>query len=159
MTRQLIETDGAPRNPAYSQAVRAGGLIFVSGQGPFDPVTGAIVGTTIQEQTRQCLTNIQAILEAGDSGLDRLVSVTFILRDPADFAGMNEEWRRWFPTDPPARQGAGLPLDVPGPPHLIRRDRRGLTWGPERPTGATTRSGIRLTLGHPQHEESVTWPS
>ena len=114
MTRQLIETDGAPRNPAYSQAVRAGGLIFVSGQGPFDPATGAIVGTTIQEQTRQCLTNIQAILEAGDSGLDRLVSVTFILRDPADFAGMNEEWRRWFPTDPPARQGAGLPLDVPG---------------------------------------------
>ena len=114
MTRQLIETDGAPRNPAYSQAVRAGGLIFVSGQGPFDPATGAIVGTTIQEQTRQCLTNIQAILEAGDSGLDRLVSVTFILGDPADFAGMNEEWRRWFPTDPPARQGAELPLDVPG---------------------------------------------
>ena len=114
MTRQLIETDGAPRNPAHSQAVRAGGLIFVSGQGPFDPATGAIIGTTIQEQTRQCLTNIRAILEAGDSGLDRLVSVTFILRDPADFAGMNEEWRRWFPTDPPARQGAALPLDAPG---------------------------------------------
>ncbi len=114
MTRQIIETDDAPRNPAYSQAVRAGGLIFVSGQGPFDPATGAIVGTTIQEQTRQCLSNIQAILEAGDSSLDRIVSVTFILGDPADFAGMNEEWRRWFPADPPARQGAKLPLDVPG---------------------------------------------
>lgn len=77
-------------------------------------MTGATVGTTIQDQTRQCLTNIQAILAAGDSGLDRLVSVTFILRDRADFAGMNEEWGRWFPTDPPPRQGAGLPLDVPG---------------------------------------------
>lgn len=114
MTRELVQTDGAPRNPAYSQAVKAGGLIFVSGQGPFDPASGAIVGQTIQEQVRQCLTNIQAILEAGGSGLDRLVSATFILGDPADFAGLNEEWRRWFPTDPPARQGAKLPLDVPG---------------------------------------------
>ena len=114
MTRELVQTDGAPRNPAYSQAVKAGGLIFVSGQGPFDPASGAIVGQTIQEQVRQCLTNIQVILEAGGSGLDRLVSATFILGDPADFAGLNEEWRRWFPTDPPARQGAKLPLDVPG---------------------------------------------
>ena len=114
MPRQLVRTDGAPQNPSYSQAVIAGGLIFVSGQGPFDPASGAIAGATIQEQTRQCLTNIQAILEAGGSGLDRIVSMTFILGDPADFAGMNEEWRRWFPTDPPARQGAKLPLDVPG---------------------------------------------
>jgi 2-iminobutanoate/2-iminopropanoate deaminase len=114
MPRQLVRTDGAPQNPSYSQAVKAGGLIFVSGQGPFDPVSGTIVGATIQEQTRQCLTNIQAILAAGGSGLDRIVSMTFILADPADFAGMNEEWRRWFPTDPPARQGAKLPLDVPG---------------------------------------------
>ncbi len=114
MTLQIVRTDGAPHNPAYSQAIKAGGLIFVSGQGPFDPASGAIVGTTIQEQTRQCLTNIQAILDAGGSALDRLVSMTFILGDPADFPGMNEEWRRWFPTDPPARQGAKLPLDVPG---------------------------------------------
>jgi 2-iminobutanoate/2-iminopropanoate deaminase len=114
MTRELVQTDGAPQNPSYSQAVKAGGLIFVSGQGPFDPVSGAIVGATIQEQTRQCLTNIEAILEAGGSGLDRVVSMTFILGDSVDFAGMNEEWRRWFPTDPPARQGAKLPLDMPG---------------------------------------------
>jgi 2-iminobutanoate/2-iminopropanoate deaminase len=114
LTTRLIQTDAAPRNPAYSQAVEAAGLIFVSGQGPFDPSTGSIVGTTIQEQTRQCLSNVKAILEAGGSGLDRLVSVTFILADPADFGCMNEEWRRWFPTDPPARQGAKLPLDVPG---------------------------------------------
>jgi 2-iminobutanoate/2-iminopropanoate deaminase len=114
VTRELVQSDDAPQNSAYSQAIKAGGLIFVSGQGPFDPATGAIVGATIEEQTRQCLTNIQAILEAGGSALDRVVSTTFILADPADFAGMNEEWRRWFVTDPPARQGAKFPLDVPG---------------------------------------------
>ena len=114
MTRQVVRTDGAPHNPNYAQAIKAGGLIFVSGQGPFDPVSGAIVGATIQEQTRQCLTNIQGILDAAGSGLDRIVSMTFILGDPIDFSGMNEEWRRWFPTDPPARQGAKLPLEVPG---------------------------------------------
>ncbi|MGO9178480.1 MAG: RidA family protein [Candidatus Limnocylindrales bacterium] len=114
MTRQFVRTDQAPTNPHYAQAVQAAGLIFVAGQGPFDPVSGAIVGTTIQEQTRQCLTNIQAILDAAGSSLDKTVSMTFILGDPADFAGLNEEWRRWFPTDPPARQGAKLPLDMPG---------------------------------------------
>ena len=114
MTRDIVQTDQAPQNPAYSQAVRAGGLIFVSGQGPFDPASGAIVGSTVQEQTRQCLTNISAILEAAGCGLDRVVSATVILVDPDDFAGMNEEWRRWFPTDPPARQGARLPLAMPG---------------------------------------------
>lgn len=114
MTREIVATDDAPKNPAYSQAVKAGGLIFVSGQGPLDPASGAIVGETIQEQTRQCLANIAAILEAAGSGLDRVVSATFILADPADFAGLNDEWRRWFPTDPPARQGAKFPLEVPG---------------------------------------------
>jgi len=67
VTRQIVQTDDAPQNPAYSQAIKAGGLIFVSGQGPFDAASGAIVGTTIQEQTRECLTNVQAILEAGGS--------------------------------------------------------------------------------------------
>jgi 2-iminobutanoate/2-iminopropanoate deaminase len=114
MTRQVVRTDSAPNNPHYAQAVRAAGLVFVAGQGPFDPASGAIVGTTAQEQTRQCLANIQAILAAAGSSIDRIVSMTFILGDPADFAGMNEEWRRWFPTDPPARQGAKLPLDMPG---------------------------------------------
>jgi 2-iminobutanoate/2-iminopropanoate deaminase len=114
VTRDIVRTDKAPQNPAFSQAVRAGGLIFVSGQGPFDPESGAIVGSTVQEQTRQCLTNIRAILEAAGSSLDRVVSATVILVDPGDFAGMNEEWRRWFPADPPARQGARLPLAMPG---------------------------------------------
>lgn len=114
MTREIVRTDDAPQNPAYSQAIKVGGLVFVSGQGPFDPASGAIVGTTIEEQTRQCLTNVRAILEDAGSALERIVSATFILADPADFAGMNEEWRRWFPSDPPARQGAKFPLDVPG---------------------------------------------
>jgi 2-iminobutanoate/2-iminopropanoate deaminase len=117
--KRVISTPDAPGHAGYgsfpySQAVVAAGLVFVAGQGPFDASTGAIVGTTIQEQTRQCLRNIEAILKAAGSSMDRVVNATFILRDSADFAGMNEEWQRWFTTDPPARQGARLPLDVPG---------------------------------------------
>ena len=112
--RTIIKTGNAPQSPAYSQAVKAAGLIFVAGQGPFDPRTGALVGSTIQEQTGQCLSNIEAILEAAGSSIGDVVSATFILSDPKDFAGMNEEWQRWFGTEPPARQGAKLPIDVPG---------------------------------------------
>jgi 2-iminobutanoate/2-iminopropanoate deaminase len=97
MTRQIILTPMAAKPPpTYSQAVKAAGLVFVSGTAPADPVTGAIKGTTIQEQTRQCLTNIKAILEEAGSGLDKLVSVTVVLADEDDFAGMNEEWLKWF---------------------------------------------------------------
>ena len=95
-------------------AVKAAGLVFVSGTAPADPVTGAIKGTTIQEQTRQCLANIQAILEEAGSSLDKLVSATVVLAEEDDFAGMNEEWLRWFPANPPARQGARMPVRVPG---------------------------------------------
>jgi 2-iminobutanoate/2-iminopropanoate deaminase len=115
MAREIIRTTNAPAPPAtYSQAVRAAGLIFVSGTGPHDPVTGKIVGETIQEQTRQCLRNISAILEAADSSLERVVSATVIVLEETDFAGMNEEWVKWFPANPPARQGAKLPVRVPG---------------------------------------------
>ena len=115
MTRQIVATPDAARPPAtYSQAVKAAGLVFVSGTAPHDPATGAIKGTTIQEQTRQCLTNIAAILDAAGSSLDKIVSATVVLADEDDFAGMNEEWLRWFPSDPPARQGAKLPARIPG---------------------------------------------
>jgi 2-iminobutanoate/2-iminopropanoate deaminase len=115
MPRQVIFTPNAARPPAtYSQAVRAAGLIFVSGTAPHDPKTGALVGTTIQEQTRQCLTNIAAILEAAGSSLEKLASVTVVLAEEEDFPGMNEEWLRWFPANPPARQGAKLPAKIPG---------------------------------------------
>ncbi|MEP7060929.1 MAG: RidA family protein [Betaproteobacteria bacterium] len=115
MAREIISTPNAPKAPpTFSQAVRANGLVFVSGTGPFDPVSGAIVGTTIQEQCRQCLTNIVQILEAAGSSLGKVVSATVIILDEADFAGMNEEWVKWFPSDPPARQGAKLPVRIPG---------------------------------------------
>jgi 2-iminobutanoate/2-iminopropanoate deaminase len=115
MARQIVFTPKAAKPPpTYSQAVKAGGLVFVSGTAPVDPVTGSIKGTTIQEQTRQCLVNIQAILEEAGSSLDKLASVTVVLAEEEDFAGMNEEWLKWFPSNPPARQGAKLPVRVPG---------------------------------------------
>ena len=114
MARDIVFTTKAAKPPpTYSQAVKAGGLVFVSGTSAADPETGVIKGETIQEQTRQCLSNIAAILEAAGSSLDKLASVTVILADEADFAGMNEEWLRWFPTNPPARQGAKLPVKAP----------------------------------------------
>ena len=115
MPRQIVFTPKASKPPAtYSQAVKAAGLVFVSGTAPHDPVTGTIKGTTIQEQTRQCLENISAILEEAGSSMDKIVSVTVVLADEEDFAGMNEEWLRWFPANPPARQGAKLPAKIPG---------------------------------------------
>jgi 2-iminobutanoate/2-iminopropanoate deaminase len=115
VARQIIFTPKAAKPPAtYSQAVMAAGLVFVSGTAPTDPATGAFAGATIQEQTRQCLTNIQAILEEAGSSLDKIVSVTIVLADEDDFAGMNEEWLKWFPSNPPARQGAKLPVKVAG---------------------------------------------
>lgn len=115
MPRDIIRTFDAPSPPpAYSQAVRAAGLVFVSGTGPHDPATGKIAGETIQEQTRQCLHNVSAILKAAGSSLDKVVSATVIILEEADFAGMNEEWLKWFPVNPPARQGAKLPVRVPG---------------------------------------------
>lgn len=115
LARQIVFTPHAAKPPpAYSQAVKAAGLVFVSGTAPADPDTGAIKGSTIQEQTAQCLSNIRAILEEASSSLDKVVSVTVVLADEDDFAGMNEEWLRWFPSDPPARQGAKLPARIPG---------------------------------------------
>ena len=119
MTREIVNTPDAPGSATYgsfpySQAVKAAGLVFVSGQGPFDPATGTVVGETIGEQTRQALMNCDAILRAAGSSMARVVNASFILRYSEDFAGMNEEWVRWFPTEPPARQGAKHPLEVEG---------------------------------------------
>lgn len=115
MPRKIVFTAKAAKPPAaYSQAVKAAGLVFVSGTAPVDPATGAIEGTTIQEQTRRCLTNIAAILEEAGTSMDKIVSVTVVLADEEDFSGMNEEYIKWFPSDPPARQGAKLPARIPG---------------------------------------------
>ncbi len=115
MPREVIFTPAAAAPPAtYSQAVKAAGLVFVSGTAPVDPKSGAIKGQTIQEQTHQCLTNISAILLAAGTSLGKVVSATVILAEEDDFGGMNEEWVKWFPASPPARQGAKLPVKVPG---------------------------------------------
>jgi len=113
MSRKIILANEAPAPPpTYSQAVKAGGLVFVSGIGPFEAGTGKVRGETIEEQTRQCLTNIAAILKAAGSSLEKIVSATIILRDESDFASLNEEWVRWFPENPSARQGAKMPVHV-----------------------------------------------
>jgi len=115
MSRTIVASPTLPKASAYfSHAVKSGGLVFVSGTAPYDPQTGKLVGDTIQQQTAQALRNISAILAVAGSGLDKAVSATVILADEDDFAGMNEEWLKWFPADPPARQGAKLPVRVPG---------------------------------------------
>ena len=101
MPREIIRTPRAPRTASYSQAVGAGGLVFVSGQGPYGPASDEVIGDTIQEQTAQCLRNVSAILDAAGGSLAQVVSATFVLGEESDFAGMNEEWLRWFPVDPP----------------------------------------------------------
>ena len=114
MPRQVIATAQAPSSPVFSQAVKAGPFVFVSGTVGIDPSTGSLAGATIQEQTRQALTNCQAILQAGGAGLDDVVEVGILLTNPAEFAGLNEEWAHWFPSDPPTRYGVKLGVDVPG---------------------------------------------
>ncbi|WP_380156212.1 RidA family protein [Kineococcus sp. R86509] len=114
MPRQIISTPNAPSSPLYSQAVKTGSFVVVSGTVGFDPDTGELAGDTVQAQTRQALTNCQAILQAGGASLDDVVEVGVLLTNPADFAGMNEEYARWFPTDPPTRYVAKLGVEVAG---------------------------------------------
>ncbi len=112
--REVISTDEAPGSPLYSQAVKVGSHIYVSGTVGIDVSTGNLAGPTIQEQTRQALTNCQAILQAAGAMLDDVVEVGVLLTNPADFPGMNEEYATWFPDEPPARYVAKLGVDVPG---------------------------------------------
>jgi len=115
MSRTIVSSDDLPEAPpAYSHAVKCAGLVFVSGTAAYDPKTGTIVGDTIEEQTAQALRNVSAILKAAGTSLDKAVSATVILADEDDFAGMNREWIKWFPREPPARQGAKLPVRLPG---------------------------------------------
>jgi len=114
MPRQVITTADAPRSPLYSQGVRAGSHVFVSGLVGIDPSTGALAGVTIQAQTRQALQNCRAILAAGGTSLDDVLEVGVLLTHSSDFAGLNEEYARWFPVEPPARYVARLGVDLPG---------------------------------------------
>ncbi len=114
MPRQIITTDDAPRSPLYSQGVRAGSQVFVSGTTGIDASTGTFAGDTIQDQTRQALTNCEAILRAGGAGLDDVVEIGILLTRPEDFQGMNQEYARRFASEPPTRKVAKLGVDVPG---------------------------------------------
>lgn len=116
--KSAIRTEEAPAPFAgapYSQAIRIGDLVFVSGQIPLRPGGSQLVGPGIAEQTEQVFANLRAILEAAGSGLDRLVKTTVFLNDLGDFAAMNEVYAEFFPKDPPARstvEVARLPKDV-----------------------------------------------
>jgi 2-iminobutanoate/2-iminopropanoate deaminase len=114
--RQAIRTEEAPapfQGAPYSQAIAAGGFVFVSGQVGLRPGESEPVGGSVGEQTEQALANLGAILAAASSGLDRLVKTTVYLASLADFAEMNEAYRRLIPDPPPARAtvGAELPGD------------------------------------------------
>ena len=113
MEKTVVRTEAAPapyQGAPYSQAIRTGGLLFVSGQVPVSPQTNEVVGETIQEQTEQVFRNLRAILEAAGASLDRLVKTTVFLADFADFAGMNEVYARHVGDTPPARATVGARL-------------------------------------------------
>src|SRR5215212_5746960 len=114
--REIIKTESAPAAIGpYSQAVRAGGFVFASGQIPLDPKTGEFVPGGIAEQTEQVMRNLSAVLEAAGIGLESVVKTTVFLADMNDFASMNEVYGRYFKENPPARatlQAARLPRDA-----------------------------------------------
>jgi 2-iminobutanoate/2-iminopropanoate deaminase len=104
--KQAVRTEEAPapfQGAPYSQAIRAGGLVFVSGQVALTPGASELVGSGVAEQTEQVLANLRAILEAAGSGLDRVVKTTVYLRNLDDFQAMNDVYRRCVGEVPPAR--------------------------------------------------------
>jgi 2-iminobutanoate/2-iminopropanoate deaminase len=113
MKKQIIRTAEAPSSPLYSQGLKVGSAIYVSGTVGMDVATKQMAGTTIQEQTRQALRNCKAIVEAGGGRLEDVVQVTVLLANPADFAGMNEEYAKVFATDPPTRAVTKLGVELP----------------------------------------------
>jgi 2-iminobutanoate/2-iminopropanoate deaminase len=114
--KEIVSTEKGPKAIGpYSQAVRANGFVFISGQGALDPATGALVEGGIAEQTTRALENLKGIAEAAGSSLDRAVKVTVYLKDINDFAAMNEVYARYFPKNRPARttvEVARLPRDL-----------------------------------------------
>jgi len=114
MARQIITTPEAPSSPLYSQGIRVGSTIYVSGMVGLVTATGELAGTTIQAQTRQALRNGEAIVVAGGGTRDDIVQITVLLADPDDFTGMNEAYAETFPTEPPTRAVARLGPVLPG---------------------------------------------
>jgi len=114
--KQVISTSGAPAAiGSYSQAISANGFLYLSGQLPIDPQNGNIVSSDIKHQTRQCLLNVKAILEAAGLGLENVVKTDVFLKSMNDFGAMNEVYKEFFSETPPARvavEVARLPKDA-----------------------------------------------
>jgi len=114
--RDIVKTDAAPQALGpYSQAIKANGFVFVSGQTALDPRTGQMVGQDIKTQTRRVLDNIKAVLQAAGTSLDNVVRCSVFLKDMNDFGPMNEEYGSYFKELPPARttvQVSKLPRDA-----------------------------------------------
>jgi 2-iminobutanoate/2-iminopropanoate deaminase len=114
--RDAVSTPNAPKAIGpYSQAIKANGLVFVSGQTPFVPETGEVIAGDVAVQTERALKNVSAILEAAGSSMQKVVRAGVFLKNMGDFAAMNEVYGRFMPTPPPARttiEAARLPKDV-----------------------------------------------
>jgi 2-iminobutanoate/2-iminopropanoate deaminase len=109
MKRETVRSGSAPNAIGpYSQAVKAGGFLFCSGQIPLDPATGKLVDGGIAEQTARALRNLEAVLTAGNASLRSVVKTTVYLVDLGDFPAMNETYRSFFPEDSPARATVGV---------------------------------------------------
>jgi 2-iminobutanoate/2-iminopropanoate deaminase len=114
MRREIIKTAHAPRSALYSQAIRVGSTLYLSGMPGVDPATNQPAGPTIQEQTRQALINCEAVLAEAGATKAEIVDVQVLLARPGDFAGLNEAYAKFFPVDPPARSVARLGPELPG---------------------------------------------
>ena len=116
MAREIIATDDAPKAIGpYSQAVKAGGMVFISGQIPIDPKTGMVVQSDIKTQTKLVMENTKAIITSAGCAMSDIVKATIYLKNMSDFAAVNEVYGNYFPVDPPARatvEVSRLPKDV-----------------------------------------------
>lgn len=116
MAKTVVSTESAPGAIGpYSQAIRAGELLFLSGQIPLDPATGQLVSGSIEDETRQVMRNLEAVLKAGGATFDHVVRTTIFLTDLGDFAAVNQVYGTYFKDAPPARatvQVAALPRGV-----------------------------------------------
>jgi 2-iminobutanoate/2-iminopropanoate deaminase len=109
LDREIVNAPGAPRAIGpYSHAVRAGELLFCSGQIPLDPSTGELVGETAAEQARVCLENLRAVCDAAGTSLERALRVTVYMTDLAAFGEVNDVYAGFFENDPPARVAVGV---------------------------------------------------
>ena len=109
--REVVSGDGGPPTIGpYSPAIKAGDFVYVSGQPGVDPATGEPAGSTLAEQARQAMRNLEAVLGAAGSGLERVVNTTVLVTDISEFAVVNDLFAEAFPVDPPARMTMQVPL-------------------------------------------------